>query len=191
MRNYSGDIILGILGAVIIFSIMTDYTVAADKDSLTTVKHAGAIEIGRSKYEHLVELGLTESEYFVVVDFTLPSTSTRLFLVDTVTKDITSFYVAQGVPGFSNTVDSHQSSLGLYKTAETYTGKYGYSLRLDGLEPGINDNIRMRDIVMHPSKYVGDGNAGTSWGCLSIDDDVSTQLIDIIKDGTIIYVHGE
>ena len=94
---------------------------------------------------------------------------------------------------FSNEVGSRQSSLGLFRTAETYYGRHGYSLRLDGLEPGINDRARERAIVMHGADYVTEevvdyfGRVGRSWGCPAVDPAVHRALIDEIRGGTAVF----
>jgi len=96
---------------------------------------------------------------------------------------------------FSNQPESNRSSLGLYRTAETYVGKHGYSLRLDGLERGINDNARARAIVMHAADYVNEraakaqGYLGRSLGCPALRPEISRQLIDAVKDGGLLFAY--
>jgi hypothetical protein len=88
-----------------------------------------------------------------------------------------------------------QSSPGFYKTAETYQGKHGYSLRLDGLETGINNHARDRSIVIHGANYVSEqfirqqGRIGRSWGCPALPEELSGEVIDLIKDGSCLYIH--
>lgn len=95
---------------------------------------------------------------------------------------------------FSNTINSHCSSLGAVKTGGVYYGRYGRSLRLRGLEKGINDNIFIRTIVLHGSKYVSDrhaavyGRMGQSWGCLAMDFAVKDKVIDLLRDGRFIWL---
>jgi len=138
-----------------------------------------------------------------IVDFDLPSTEKRMFVIDLKNKKLVkNLFVAHGkksggnyATSFSNTPKSHQSSLGFYKTAETYDGKYGYSLRLDGLENSINCKARERAIVVHGAKYVSDEfirdnkRLGRSLGCLSLKVEEASDLIDEIRSGTCIYVH--
>lgn len=94
---------------------------------------------------------------------------------------------------FSNVPESHQSSLGLVKTAEVYVGDYGYSLRLDGLEPDFNSNIRDRFIVVHPwygnepERVEADGWVVPSWGCATLDPAVSRAVIDTISRGSLMF----
>ena len=96
---------------------------------------------------------------------------------------------------FSNTPESHQSSIGLFVTAETYIGKHGYSLRLDGLDRGFNDRARERAIVVHGASYVSpafvkaQGRLGRSWGCPAVSAAVARPLIDAIKGGNLLFAY--
>jgi hypothetical protein len=96
---------------------------------------------------------------------------------------------------FSNQVDSHQSSLGMFVAAETYVGKHGYSLRLDGLERGFNDRARERAIVVHGASYVSEqfareqGRLGRSWGCPALSPSSAGPLIDRIKGGGLVFAY--
>ena len=96
---------------------------------------------------------------------------------------------------FSNQPRSRQSSLGLFRTEEVYFGKYGESLRLEGLEPGVNDRAMERAIVMHAAPYVSPwvvttfGRLGRSWGCPALDRAVSGRVIDRIKGGTAVFAY--
>ena len=96
---------------------------------------------------------------------------------------------------FSNETGSHQSSLGLFRTDEAYTGRFGYSLRLSGLEPGINDRARERAIVVHGSSDVSQafiakwGTIGRSWGCPALAEDIAAQVIDTIAGGSAIFAY--
>jgi len=120
----------------------------------------------------------------------LPSNEKRLFV-----SDGTSYFVANGVNNgqFSNKVGSHETSLGILRTAETYIGKHGLSLKLDGLEAS-NSNVRKRDIVLHGANYVNaayvkkHGYAGHSFGCLAVGNDVIKELLNKLKSGTLIKV---
>ena len=95
----------------------------------------------------------------------------------------------------SNVPQSKQTSVGLYKTAEVYTGSHGLSLRLDGLEKGFNDNARRRKIVIHGADYAGEefiqkhGRSGRSLGCPSVSNDVSDELISVIKEGSLLFMY--
>ena len=97
---------------------------------------------------------------------------------------------------FSNQSNSYKSSLGFYLTAETYTGKHGLSLRLDGMEKGINDNARKRHIVIHSADYVSYeftkkiGRLGRSFGCPSLPAKNYNKVIDLIKDKSVIFIYS-
>jgi hypothetical protein len=96
---------------------------------------------------------------------------------------------------FSNASGSHASSLGLFVTREAYIGRNGYSLRLDGLEPGINDASMARAIVMHGAAYVdlaagrAQGRLGRSWGCPALRPAVTRPVIDALKEGQFVFAY--
>ena len=139
----------------------------------------------------------------VLIDYSRPSTQRRLWVLDLPSRRLLhEELVAHGRGSgenlssiFSNVPGSHQSSLGLFRTAETYAGGHGYSLRLDGLEPGVNNRARERDIVMHAADYVSDGTAaslgrlGRSWGCPALRPEITHQLIDDIKGGNYLFAY--
>ena len=94
---------------------------------------------------------------------------------------------------FSNVEGSHQSSIGLFQAAESYRGKHGYSLRLDGLEPGFNDLARQRAIVIHGADYVDPswvdtyGRIGRSLGCPAVRQEIRDQVVDSLKGGQLVF----
>jgi hypothetical protein len=136
-----------------------------------------------------------------VIDYSRPSTKPRLWVLDLTTGDVLfEELVAHGqgsgddlATKFSDEPDSHQSSLGLFLTEETYTGKHGYSLRLQGLEDGVNSRARERAIVVHGAAYVSPGTVsalgrlGRSWGCPALGPNVAARVIDTIKGGSLIF----
>jgi hypothetical protein len=138
-----------------------------------------------------------------VIDYSLPSTEPRLWVIDMERKRILHHdLVAHGegsggtmAVAFSNQTGSHQSSLGLFRTENPYNGRFGYSLRLSGLEPGINDRARERAIVMHgsvdvsPSFVARWGTIGTSWGCPAVPLSAATDIIDQIAGGSAIFAY--
>lgn len=139
-----------------------------------------------------------------VVDFSQPSANKRFYLIDINKKEVIyQDYVAHGkntgilmAEKFSNTPHSYQSSLGFYKTAETYHGKHGLSLRLDGLEPGINDKARQRAIVIHSAWYSEEsfikkyGRLGRSFGCPALPTRNYQEIIELIKGGTMLFIYS-
>lgn len=148
-------------------------------------------------------LGYIERPLLTVIDYTLPSTVRRLWVIDVERNEVL-FHerVAHGqnsgedrAVAFSNRRGSNQSSLGLFRTEDTYRGQHGLALRLTGLEPGINDRARERQIVMHGADYVSDefiaehGRLGRSWGCPAVSVEISTRVIDQIRDGSALFAY--
>lgn len=147
--------------------------------------------------------GLVDDSLLTVIDYSLPSTERRLWVLDLAHQRIL-FHelVAHGegsgetfAVAFSNEPRSRQSSLGLFRTEDVYRGQHGESLRLDGLEPGVNDRAMERAIVMHAAAYVSSrvvstyGRLGRSWGCPALDRTVSRRIIDRIKGGTAVFAY--
>jgi hypothetical protein len=138
-----------------------------------------------------------------VIDYSRPSSRERLWVLDLKTGELLyEELVAHGqgtgadvATKFSNTDESHQTSLGLFVTDTTYVGKNGYSLRLDGLDKGYNDRARDRAIVMHGAPYVNEafvkanGRLGRSWGCPAVSDAVARELIDRVKGGSLVFAY--
>lgn len=138
-----------------------------------------------------------------IIDFTKKSTEKRFYTIDLSShKVIFHSLVSHGrntgeneATAFSNIPHSNQSSLGFYVTGETYTGSKGYSLRLDGMDHGINDKMRERAVVMHDAEYVSDswikkyGRLGRSQGCPALPKGVARKVIDTIKDKTMIFAY--
>ena len=136
-----------------------------------------------------------------VIDYSKPSTEKRLWVFDMRTRELLyEELVAHGMGtgdhlarSFSNDNDSHKTSIGLFVTQDTYVGKNGYSLRLNGLDQGFNDRARERAIVMHGAPYVSDafvkaqGRLGRSWGCPALREGVARELIDRVKGGNLVF----
>lgn len=145
-----------------------------------------------------------KSPILTVIDFSLPSSRKRLWVIDPAKGLILHHsVVAHGrnsgellAKSFSNQAESFQSSLGFYKTAETYHGKHGYSLRLDGLEKGFNDQARNRAIVIHGADYANEeiakstGRLGRSLGCPALPPALSAKIINLIKEGSLLFIYG-
>ena len=156
-------------------------------------------------YFNMVQNGQIQSHKSTlsIVDFSKPSHQKRLYVIDIKTRKVLHYtYVAHGkntglvtADKFSNTHQSLQSSLGFYKTAETYHGKHGYSLRLDGLESGFNSNARGRAVVMHGADYVSqdfvrrNGRLGRSWGCPAVSRAEAKPIINNIKGGNCLFIY--
>ena len=138
-----------------------------------------------------------------IIDYSKPSSEKRLYIIDLKNKKLLAHtLVAHGqnsgvlyAQKFSNRPQSHQSSLGMYLTSNTYKGKHGYSLRLNGLEKGLNDKARERAIVIHGASYVNknfinvNGRIGRSFGCPALPMASNNKIIDIIKEGSFLYIY--
>ena len=136
-----------------------------------------------------------------LIDYSRPSTQPRLWVFDLRSgRMLFKELVAHGrnsgdnmATRFSDVMESRESSLGLFRTADTYVGQNGYSLRLDGLEPGFNSHARERAIVIHGAPYVdpavakANGRLGRSWGCPALREAVARRVIDTVRDGGVIF----
>lgn len=153
-----------------------------------------------------VTCGVTSGELatpptLTLIDYSVPSTQPRLWVFDLRSgRMLFKELVAHGrnsgdnmATRFSDVMESRASSLGLFRTADTYVGQNGYSLRLDGLEPGFNSHARERAIVMHGAPYVdpavakANGRLGRSWGCPALREAVARRVIDTVRDGGVIF----
>ena len=146
---------------------------------------------------------LNSKNLLSIIDFTKSSCKKRFYTIDLEKLNVKYFtYVSHGkntgddlAKSFSNFVHSNQSSLGFYVTGETYIGSKGYSLKLDGMEYGYNDNMRERAVVMHDADYVSEywikkyGRLGRSQGCPALPKEISKEVIDSIKDRTAIFAY--
>ena len=151
-----------------------------------------------------VQMGkIADPSTLTVIDYSRPSTTKRLWVVDLHTHELLfEELVAHGQGSgnnmatfFSNDAQTHQSSIGLFLTKNTYIGKNGYSLRLEGLEHGFNDHAMQRAIVMHGAPYVSEaiaqsqGRLGRSWGCPALRESVAHDLIDRVKQTGLVFAY--
>lgn len=144
-------------------------------------------------------------EVLTLIDFSLPSVEERMFVFDMEHQQLLfSSLVAHGknsgemyATSFSNVVGSYKSSLGFYLTEDTYQGRNGYSLILDGLEHGVNDSARERAIVVHGAAYANPsvirqgGRLGRSFGCPAVPTDLSRPIINAIKGGSVLFIYAD
>jgi hypothetical protein len=142
-------------------------------------------------------------DLLTVIDYSLPSSEPRLFVFDLASRKLLfRELVAHGKNSggdiasfFSNSPGSLATSLGLFVTADTYIGSNGYSLRLKGLEEGVNDMAMDRAIVMHGASYVSRaavralGRLGRSWGCPAVRKEVARKMIDTLRGGSPIFAY--
>lgn len=154
-------------------------------------------------FYQLKEKGAIKKDILTIVDFTLSSNTKRLWIIDMATNTILyNSLVAHGkntgeefANEFSNVSSSNKSSLGFYATGEVYQGKHGLSLRLDGLEKGINDNARNRAVVIHGADYVAEsfikthGRLGRSQGCPALPVGITKEIINVIKDKSCLFIY--
>ena len=154
-------------------------------------------------FYQLKEKGLITKNILTIVDFSLSSNAKRLWIIDMSTNTILyNSLVAHGrntgeefAKEFSNASSSNKSSLGFYATGEVYQGKHGLSLRLDGLEKGINDNARNRAGVIHGADYVAEsfikshGRLGRSQGCPALPVGITKEVINVIKDKSCLFIY--
>jgi hypothetical protein len=143
-------------------------------------------------------------DLLTVIDYSLPSTERRLWVLDLERGEVLfNELVAHGrgtgdnyATKFSNLNDSHQTSLGLFRTGGTYQGGNGYSMKLQGLDKGFNDRAEARYIVMHGAWYVSEaqaraqGRIGRSWGCPALSEEMAPKVIDTIKGGSFVFSYG-
>lgn len=170
----------------------------------------GSMGLGRQVFDYALkgfnfmkQTGRLANENIIsIVDFSKPSSEKRLFIIDLKNyKVLFNTYVAHGIQSgkefashFSNAPQSNKSSLGFYETMDTYIGSNGYSLRLQGIERGINDNANRRDIVIHGADYVDEklvrsqGYIGRSWGCPALPQRLTKSIINKIKNGTCLFI---
>jgi hypothetical protein len=148
-----------------------------------------------------VKHGSSPAARLAVIDFSLPSSEPRLWIFDLQThalllKDLVAHGKGSGdnfAKAFSNIEGSNQSSIGLFRTQESYVGQNGYSLRLDGLEQGVNDQARNRAIVIHAADYVDEswvetyGRIGRSEGCPAVRPEVARMVVDQLKGGQFMF----
>lgn len=142
-------------------------------------------------------------DLLTVIDYSLPSTQPRLFVFDLAARKLLfRELVAHGrnsggnlASFFSNSPGSLATSIGLFVTADTYIGGNGYSLRLRGLEEGINDMAWDRMIVLHGASYVSQaavrllGRLGRSWGCPAVRPEVAHKIIDTLRGGSAVFAY--
>lgn len=164
-----------------------------------------AYELALEGMENLLACGRIENgDLISIVDFSRPSDQKRLFVIDLQKRKLLfNTYVAHGQGSgtlyakcFSNKPSSFQSSLGFYETSDTYYGKHGYSMKLEGLEKGINHLAEQRAIVMHAAPYVNEnyirskGFPGRSQGCPALPEKINKPIIEKIKNGTCLFIFG-
>lgn len=165
--------------------------------------HPKVMSLALKAHQKAKNMGVVKTPIITIIDYSLPSTKPRLWVVDVSRNKIMHHtLVAHGTNSgdniakkFSDKPGSLQSSIGVFVTGKTYQGKHGLSLKLHGLEKGINGNAERRSIVIHSAHYVSPhfassrGRLGRSWGCPALDQRVSKPIITTIKDGSMVFAY--
>lgn len=164
---------------------------------------SNVLRLGIRAYNNAKCLGDVKRPYLTIVDFQKPSNQKRLWVIDMDKKQVLFYaYVTHGknsgglyATHFSNVMNSLESSIGVMQTGFAYKGEVGYSMRIYGLEPGYNDNVEKRYIVMHGATYATaqfaktNGYLGHTWGCFGVDPGLIKPIANTIHDGSIIFAY--
>lgn len=186
------------------YSYVSENKYLFDNIHLEGILRFEAFEAAMNGYNQL-KSNLKNSNILTVIDFTLPSTEKRMYVIDLEKKELL-FHtiVSHGrntgelyATKFSNRHNSHQSSLGFYETEGTYQGSNGYSLRINGLEKNINDQAKARAVVIHGADYCSQsvinktGRLGRSYGCPALPRELNAPIINTIKNGSLLFIYSE
>ncbi len=161
------------------------------------------LELAINAYYNARKKGLDTKGILTIVDYSLPSSKKRMWVLNLNDLQLVHYSLVTHGSGsgllyarhFSNTPESYESSLGLYLTKKSYDGQVGHALRLQGLEPGFNDNAEPRGIVVHAAEYADEnfidqyGRLGRSEGCFALPIASSKNIISSIEDGTLIFAY--
>ncbi len=164
------------------------------------------LEVLEAAYERIEDHGLNVTTgTLAIADMSQPSTAKRLVVIDLASQQVVLHtWVAHGqgsgglmAEKFSNRHDSHQTSLGLYRVGERITSpKHGAALLLQGLDAGVNDQARAREVIIHGADYVSEqfiaqtGRLGRSWGCPAVPRGEMTRMISALANGGLLFVHA-
>ncbi|KTD59610.1 hypothetical protein Lsan_2201 [Legionella santicrucis] len=207
--------LLTLISTLILTSNITTSTASfaqSETDINTKVEHLShkapqlnkkVLKLALTAYKNASKKGSVKKPVLTVIDYSLPSNKQRMWIFDLRRERLLyNTYVAHGrnsgvnrASHFSNVPSSKQSSLGTYITKDTYIGSKGYSLNLQGLEKGINDNALSRRVVIHGAWYVEPdfikkaGRAGLSWGCPAVAQTLAKPVINTIKNGSVIFAY--
>lgn len=160
-------------------------------------------EMAFSGYQKFEKIDLIKNNYLTIIDFSKSSKEKRMWIIDVennsvVEHDLVSHGMYSGgefATSFSNKVDSFKSSLGFYLTGEMYIGKHGLSMKLDGLQKGLNDKARERAVVVHAADYVSKsfinihGKLGRSQGCPALSPKTNKRVINLIKNKSLLFIY--
>lgn len=162
------------------------------------------LNLAITAYQNAKKFGYgVNSQYLTIVDYSLPSTEQRLWVIDMDNQEVVHrTHVAHGSGSgdnyarkFSNIHGSAMSSLGVYVTGEMYNGKHGSSLRLRGVDGQFNSNALSRGIVVHSADYVNErvikqiSRLGRSHGCLALNNKIANKIMHTIKNGSVVFCY--
>jgi hypothetical protein len=210
LNNRKADTAIAVKDSVIkdagTSSAVSQYGFLYDQMSLDSLGLSqDAFNYALKGYTDMVSNGeVKKSNLLSIVDFSLPSSKKRLFIIDVATgKLLFNTFVSHGrnsgkemATEFSNDLNSFKSSLGFFVTGNTYSGEHGFSMRLEGIEAGINDNAYNRSIVMHAANYVNEkvvkakGFLGRSLGCPAVPPSLHKAIINTIKGGSCLFLYS-
>lgn len=207
VRRYAGPAARVLLALGFAVSIATPRAVAARAE--TSLPRRDLLERALRAYQRLEAANRIHNRVLTVIDYSMRSSERRLWVLDPRSLRVLYHdFVAHGrgsaapddpdrAVRFGNEPESHRSSIGLFLTGETYTGKHGESLELVGLEPGVNDRALERRIVIHPADYASasfraqsGGRLGRSFGCPALDPAAARPIIETIRGGSVLYASG-
>jgi hypothetical protein len=159
------------------------------------------LEIARREVAR-AEAVLWHRDLAAIADFGAHSSMPRFHIANLENGTVRSLRVAHGAGSdpehdgwlkwFSNVSGSNATSRGAYISWEWYTGKYGTSVRLGGLDPD-NSNTLDRAIVMHAADYCTQahvdrwGRLGRSNGCFALSPDDFLEAIGHLSGGRLLY----
>ena len=201
-----GRTVFSLVLAAVLLAVAPRLTASASAAAVSgrIAPDSGVLEMAFGAASCAVRSGAVSTpDTLTVIDYSKPSTEPRLFVYDLQSKALEySELVAHGsgsgdnmATRFSNEPDTHESSLGLFVAGDTYIGKNGYSLRLNGLDRGFNDRALERGIVIHGAAYVApgfvetQGRLGRSWGCPALRPAVAKNVIDRVKGGGLVFAY--
>lgn len=183
----------------------SNYTYHLNSIAQNTHLNKKIIALALKGYEYAKLSAPIEKNILTIVDYSQPSVAKRLYVIDLNTDTLLmNTWVAHGrntgdlfSRSFSNQPESKKSSVGVFLTGDIYTGKHGKSMRLNGLEKNINDNAADRHLVVHAADYVSEsflkatGRMGRSFGCLAVNPQDLNRLIDLTKNGSVIFSYAQ
>lgn len=199
---------VSLFASAALFSMTLVNNAKASTDDGKILKEASTLnpkvlQLAEKAFYCATKRGVVNKQFLTIIDYSQPSTQKRLWVID-MQKARVKFneLVAHGsgsgdnVPTrFSDAANSHQSSLGVFVTKNTYIGHNGLSLRMQGLEPGVNDHAMERDVVFHGADYVSEaaaqsqGRIGRSWGCPALPRAEAKDTINTIQGGSVVFAY--